>query len=81
MRKHGADRLPSLKNGPPLNLETLDRLLVYALLHDLEPCVVFNKADLLTADERDELERVAEVYRHAGHTVENRLSASATGSG
>ncbi|MBN1760142.1 MAG: ribosome small subunit-dependent GTPase A [Chitinispirillaceae bacterium] len=54
---------------PPLNLETLDRLLVYALLHELQPCVVFNKADILSDDERDELERVADVYRHAGHPV------------
>ena len=59
---------------PPLNLETLDRLLVYALLHELQPCVVFNKADLLSSDERQELERVAAVYRHAGHPV---ITASA----
>lgn len=64
---------------PPLNLETLDRLLVYAILHDLQPCVVFNKADVLSVDEREELDRVAAVYRHAGHPVV--ITSATTGEG
>ncbi len=64
---------------PPLNLENLDRLLVYATLHDIQPCLLFNKADILSADERSELERVADVYRYAGYPV--IISSAITGEG
>jgi ribosome biogenesis GTPase len=54
---------------PPLNLEELDRLLVYAMIHDLEPCIVFNKLDTLSDDDLFELNRIKAVYDSIGHPV------------
>ena len=54
---------------PPLNLESLDRLLFHALVHELQPCIVFNKIDLHSEAEHASAEKIIDVYREAGYPV------------
>jgi len=60
---------------PPLNLEALDRLLFSCSAHGLEPVIVFNKVDLVCAEEQKRrLREVMDAYCRAGYRL---LSASA----
>ena len=64
---------------PPLNLEVLDRLLVYALIHDVEPCIVVNKSDTHCAVDNDDVEKILQVYSAIGHRV--FVTSALTGDG
>ncbi len=54
---------------PQLNLEFLDRLLFNTHAHNLQPVIVFNKTDLLSAKEKDAMYRIIDVYSSAGYEV------------
>lgn len=57
----------------------LDRYLVAADLHGIEPVMLFNKSDLLDDSNRDDMEALLHMYRSIGYTV---LTVSAvTGDG
>lgn len=64
---------------PPLNLESLDRLLVTAHIWGVEPCIVFNKLDLLSDDEKKEQRKFIDVYRTIGYQVFALSSSDGTG--
>jgi len=64
---------------PPLNLESLDRLLVTAHIWGVEPCIIFNKFDLLSDDEKNDQQKIIDVYRRIGYQVFSISSRDGTG--
>ncbi len=53
---------------PPLDLLTLDKCLFNAEAHGLESVIIFNKTDLLSGQETEELEKTARIYISAGYS-------------
>lgn len=64
---------------PPLNLESLDRLLVMAHIWGVQPCIIFNKKDLLTRNEHAEQEKIISVYRATGYPIFSVSSRNGNG--
>ncbi len=54
---------------PPLSCRELDALLVLSAHSEIPALVVFNKLDLLSAREREELARFARIYEELGYRV------------
>ncbi len=60
---------------PPLDLESLDRFLFSAKVYNLEPVIVFNKIDLLEAQDLIYLKEIEDVYKKIGyHIIETSAS-------
>ena len=57
----------------------IDRYLVAADLHGIEPAIVFNKSDLLNDENRVNIERMLHIYRSMGYPV--FTASAATGEG
>jgi ribosome biogenesis GTPase len=53
--------------APSLDLEALDRMLFTAEVYTIKPTIVFNKTDLLDADESDALEKIRLIYENCGY--------------
>jgi ribosome biogenesis GTPase len=51
---------------PPLRIGFIDRCLASALVYDVAPIVVLNKADLLDEESRPRVESIRDVYKAAG---------------
>lgn len=67
---------------PPLNLEALDRLLFSSSAHGLEPLIVFNKVDLVCAEEQKRrLCEVMDAYGRAGYRLFRTSAHTAEGVG
>ena len=52
---------------PPLNTEAVDRFLFTAAVYGIEAVIVFNKMDLLNADDIRELEEIERYYEDTGY--------------
>ena len=79
-KRHSHIRRPALANcshllcictwrEPPLNLEALDRLLFCAHAYELHPCIVFNKIDLYSDEDRSGLRQVVDHYTAIGYPL------------
>ncbi|MDG5815063.1 ribosome small subunit-dependent GTPase A [Chitinispirillales bacterium ANBcel5] len=55
--------------SPSLDLNTLDRYLFTAAVYDIKSVLVFNKTDLLTSQQTDELKKVTDTYTRIGYEV------------
>lgn len=64
---------------PRLNPAFVDRVLVVAEANELEAGIIFNKVDLLDAEEREDVEALADLYRGLGYPV--LLTSAKTGEG
>lgn len=64
---------------PAPNLDLVDRVLVLAAWEGVDAVIAFNKADLLPAGGRAEVEGIAKVYGRAGYRV--LLTSAVTGEG
>ncbi|MEG1501523.1 MAG: ribosome small subunit-dependent GTPase A, partial [Clostridiales bacterium] len=58
----------SAKNPKPDWL-LLDRMLVMAAYHNIEPSICFNKWDILTDEEQQEIQEILQTYKNAGFAV------------
>lgn len=54
---------------PPFSEELLDQYLVAAELLNIQPCIVFNKTDLLTPEKQQEIVARLNIYRHLNYPV------------
>lgn len=54
---------------PNLSLQLLDKFLVHIEENEIDAIICFTKMDLLTADERENLNDVANIYRSIGYPV------------
>ncbi len=54
---------------PAINMDLLDRFLVTAEYHNIEPVIVFTKNDLLDNDSRNLQDNLLQMYEKAGYTV------------
>ncbi|MBN1575162.1 MAG: ribosome small subunit-dependent GTPase A [Chitinispirillaceae bacterium] len=64
---------------PPLNLETLDRLLFCAQVYELQPCIVFNKIDLNTDKDDREMHKIINSYTAIGYPLFSTSAATHEG--
>jgi len=55
--------------SPPLDFEALDRMLFSAEVFGIEPVIVFNKIDLLSADELLLQKEIMTIYERCGYTT------------
>ena len=53
--------------APNLDLEALDRMLFTAEVYTIKPTIVFNKTDLLDAEECKSLEKIRLIYENCGY--------------
>lgn len=64
---------------PHAHANLIDRYLVAAEASDIEPVLLLNKADLLTAENRERLEPLLEQYRELGYRTLQASTASSHG--
>jgi ribosome biogenesis GTPase len=58
----------SLKR-PDLSTFLLDKMIVNVTIKDIEPIIVFTKYDLLTEEERKEIDKIIDYYKQVGYKV------------
>jgi ribosome biogenesis GTPase len=58
----------SLKR-PDLSTFLLDKMIVNVTIKDIEPIIIFTKYDLLTEEERKEINKIIDYYKQVGYKV------------
>lgn len=58
----------SLKR-PDLSTFLLDKMIVNVTIKDIEPIIIFTKYDLLTEEERKEIDKIIDYYKQVGYKV------------